>query len=183
VAFVLFVLLVTGVIAVWVALGLLAGRASRVRAANARLEHLEHPERGRLGVWIAKDRQFPFLVRLLPLTAFVYWVTPFDVIPDAIPKIGFLDDRAAVGYALWLTLYLGPRDRFEEHLQRAEWYAARARALDAGEEWTEEEPPLLPRPAPPPVTPPRDVAPEAPRRDPFDDPEKRREPGTGMPWL
>ncbi len=181
-AFVLFVLLVV-VVAIWVALGLLAGRASRVRAANARLEDLDHPERGRLGVWIAKDRQFPFPVRLLPLTAFVYWVTPFDVIPDAIPKIGFLDDRAVLGYALWLTLYLGPRDRFEEHLQRAEWYAARARALDAGEEWTEEEPPQFPRAEPSPAARPRDLAPETPRRDPFDDPEKRREPGTGMPWL
>ena len=180
-AFVLFVLLVVGVVAAWVALGLLAGRSARVRAANARLDGLEHPERGRLGVLIARDGQFPFLVRLLPLTAFVYWVTPFDIIPDALPKIGFLDDRAALGYALWLTLYLGPTERFEEHLQRAEWYAARARAQEAGEEWLEDAPPP-PRPAPP-SSPPRDLAPEAPRRDPFDDPETRREPGTGMPWL
>ena len=180
VAFVLFVLLVVGVVAVWVALGLLAERDPRVRAVIQRLEGLGHPERGRLGVWIAKDKQFPLLVRLLPITAFVYWVTPLDIIPDGIPKIGYLDDRAVLGYALWLTLHLGPRARFEEHLQHAEWFAARGFADDDAEDGEHEE--FTPETAPAPPTP-RDAPPTEPRPNPFDDPEKRREPGAGMPWL
>ena len=37
------------------------------------------------------------------LGALIYFVSPIDVIPDAIPVVGYLDDLAVIGYALKLV--------------------------------------------------------------------------------
>jgi uncharacterized membrane protein YkvA (DUF1232 family) len=100
--------------------GLAAERQPRVRAALRRMEPLSPPQRGRLGVWFAKDPQVPALVRLMPLTAFVYWVTPIDFIPDFIPGAGYFDDRIALALATWFATRWAP-DAFEEHLARIEY--------------------------------------------------------------
>ncbi|MFN8639756.1 MAG: XdhC family protein [Dehalococcoidia bacterium] len=81
--------------------GLFARRDPDVHTLMFRIEALPHGLRGRLGVWIARDREASALVRFLPLTAFVYWVTPLDLIPDFIPGIGFFDDRLVLALALW----------------------------------------------------------------------------------
>lgn len=38
--------------------------------------------------------------RLLFFFTLVYFISPFDIIPDALPFIGFLDDLTVVGAAL-----------------------------------------------------------------------------------
>lgn len=103
-----------------VTVGLTAERSPRVRAARGRLEDLAPPLRGRLGVWIARDRRVPMLVRLLPITAFVYGVTPLDLLPDILPGVGRLDDRAVLAIALWAVTAAAPAP-FEEHLARVEF--------------------------------------------------------------
>ncbi len=102
------------------AAGQLAERASRVREGLRRLDGLVPPLRGRLGVWIAKDPRVPVLARFLPLTAFVYGVTPLDLLPDVLPGVGRLDDRAVLAIALWAVTAVAP-SRFEEHLARVEF--------------------------------------------------------------
>ncbi|MSP22626.1 MAG: DUF1232 domain-containing protein [Dehalococcoidia bacterium] len=70
------------------ALGMAAERRPAVRDVLRRIEPLSYPQRGRLGVWLAKDPQVPPLVRYLQLAAFIYWIIPIDFIPDALPRIG-----------------------------------------------------------------------------------------------
>jgi uncharacterized membrane protein YkvA (DUF1232 family) len=101
-------------------LGLAAERQPDVRGVLRRIEPLSHPQRGRLGVWLAKDSRVSPLVRYLPLTAFVYWIIPFDFIPDAFPRIGRFDDRMALALACWCAVRVAPR-AFEEHLGRIEY--------------------------------------------------------------
>ena len=113
-------------------LGLASERSPRVAAVRPRLDRLSHGQRGRLGVWVAKDPRFPWGVRILPLTAFVYWVTPLDLIPDGIPRIGYLDDRALLGLSLRLALRGRGAEYFEEHLQRAEYLEELREARDEG---------------------------------------------------
>jgi len=101
-------------------LGLAAERQPDVRGALDRIESLSHPQRGRLGVWVAKDPRVPALVRYLPLTAFVYWIIPFDFIPDPFPRIGRFDDRVLLALACWCMVRLA-RGPFHEHLTRIEY--------------------------------------------------------------
>lgn len=118
-----------------VVVGLVAERAPRVRAAVRRLEGLTPPLRGRLGVWIARDRRVPMIVRLLPITAIVYGVTPLDLLPDLLPGVGRLDDRAVLAIALWAVTAVSPT-AFEEHLSRVEFLrdAAAAQSDDPAPE-------------------------------------------------
>jgi uncharacterized membrane protein YkvA (DUF1232 family) len=101
-------------------LGLAAERQPDVRGALRRIEPLSHPQRGRLGVWVAKDPRVPALVRYLPLTAFIYWIIPFDFIPDPLPRIGRFDDRVALALACWCVVRLA-RVPLHEHLTRIEY--------------------------------------------------------------
>lgn len=112
--------------------GLAAERQPAVRAALRRIGPLTHPQRGRLGVWIARDSRVPAPVRLLPIAAFVYWVTPFDLIPDPIPRIGYFDDRVVLALAIWCVATWAARP-LDEHLTRIEFLheAELARRADA----------------------------------------------------
>jgi uncharacterized membrane protein YkvA (DUF1232 family) len=115
------ILLALAAAVVFVALaGLAAERQPYVRAVLRRIEPLSHPLRGRLGVWIARDRRVPLLFRFLPITAFVYWVTPIDLVPDPIPKVGYLDDRIGLALALWCVAVTAHAP-LEEHLTRIEF--------------------------------------------------------------
>ena len=107
--------------------GLAAERHPRVAEIQRRLAPITHPQRARFGVDIFRDKRVPALVRLLPITAFVYWVTPVDLIPDFIPGIGYFDDRIVLALSLRITLALSPRGLLEEHLRRAEWLAQEQR--------------------------------------------------------
>ncbi|MEZ4501933.1 MAG: DUF1232 domain-containing protein [Dehalococcoidia bacterium] len=123
-------------------LGLASERAPRVAAVLPRLNRLSHGQRGRLGVWVAKDPRFPWGIRILPLTAFVYWVTPIDLIPDGIPRIGYLDDRAILALSLRLALRGRGAEYFEEHLQRVEYLQELRDAQDEGAPEEEDPAPL-----------------------------------------
>lgn len=127
--------------------GLFARRDPDVHTLMFRIEALPHGLRGRLGVWIARDREASALVRFLPLTAFVYWVTPLDLIPDFIPGIGFFDDRLVLALALWCVGRVS-RGSLEAHLARVEFI--RDAALEAArDESTEAQaPPAAPGPDP-----------------------------------
>lgn len=104
-------------------LGLAAERQPAVEVVLRRIAPLSHPQRGRLGVWLAKDPRVPALVRYLPLTAFVYWIIPFDFIPDFFPRVGRFDDRVALALSCWCVLAVA-RAPFEEHLSRIEYLRA-----------------------------------------------------------
>lgn len=54
------------------------------------------------------DRRTPWKARLVALAVLFYAVWPFDLIPDFIPWIGWLDDLIIVPLGLWLAYRLIP---------------------------------------------------------------------------
>ena len=62
------------------------------------------------------DRRINFFVKLLPIAAAIYVVSPVDLIPGAvIPFIGALDDAAVIWLGTTLFMALCPDDIVQEH--------------------------------------------------------------------
>jgi len=54
-----------------------------------------------VGAWASgKYRAVPWKTIVLAITAIVYFVNPFDVIPDFIPVVGYVDDGAVIAWVL-----------------------------------------------------------------------------------
>jgi uncharacterized membrane protein YkvA (DUF1232 family) len=66
-----------------------------------------------------KDGQVPWYVKLIPPALIVYLALPFDIIPDFIPVVGYLDDVAIALLALVLIMKLTPRPVVLEMLREA----------------------------------------------------------------
>ncbi len=79
---------------------LFTGRALQV------LLHL--PNFARLYWRLFRDRRVSILPKALLVLTLVYFVSPFDLIPDFVPVIGEMDDVAVVLSGLWLFIRLCP---------------------------------------------------------------------------
>ena len=53
--------------------------------------------------YCAFDRQTPTHVRVALIGALAYFISPFDVMPDMLPVIGFTDDAAVLPAAIKLV--------------------------------------------------------------------------------
>ena len=63
------------------------------------------------------DRRVNFLLKLLPIGALIYLVSPVDLIPGAlIPFIGALDDAAVLWFGATLFVNLCPEEVVQEHM-------------------------------------------------------------------
>ena len=67
-----------------------------------------------------KDRKIPWYVKLIPVALVIYLSIPFDIIPDFVPVLGYLDDVAIALLALVLVLKLTPRQVVLEVLRQAQ---------------------------------------------------------------
>lgn len=67
---------------------------------------------------VIADARTPFLGRLLLGAAIGYLLMPFDLIPDAIPVLGQLDDLLIVPGLVWLGLRLVPDEIYQQARQR-----------------------------------------------------------------
>jgi uncharacterized membrane protein YkvA (DUF1232 family) len=66
-------------------------------------------EQEALAVWLAaKDPRMPWSAQLVGLVVAAYAFSPIDLIPDAIPVLGLLDDVVLVPLGLWLAVKLTP---------------------------------------------------------------------------
>ena len=71
-------------------------------------------------VWrLTFDRRVSIFLRALVPLALLYILSPKDLIPDATPVLGRLDDLIILGLALLLLLKLAPPAVVDEHLGRA----------------------------------------------------------------
>jgi uncharacterized membrane protein YkvA (DUF1232 family) len=62
------------------------------------------------------DKRVNFLLKLLPIGALIYLVSPIDLIPGAlIPFIGALDDAAVIWLGATLFVDLCPEEVVQEH--------------------------------------------------------------------
>lgn len=68
----------------------------------------------------SKDPRVPWYARLLAAAVVAYAFSPIDLIPDAIPIIGYLDDLIIVPAGLWLTLKMIPPEVIAECRKKAE---------------------------------------------------------------
>jgi len=63
------------------------------------------------------DRRVNFFLKLLPIGALIYLVSPVDLIPGAVlPVIGALDDAAVLWLGATLFVSLCPDDVVQEHM-------------------------------------------------------------------
>ena len=67
-----------------------------------------------------KERKIPWYVKLIPVVLVVYLSIPFDIIPDFVPVLGYLDDVAIALLALVLVIKLTPREAVLEILSQAQ---------------------------------------------------------------
>jgi uncharacterized membrane protein YkvA (DUF1232 family) len=73
--------------------------------------------RGKLILRLMGDKRVNFLLKLLPIGALIYLVSPIDLIPGAlIPVIGALDDAAVLWLGVTLFVNLCPEDVVQEHM-------------------------------------------------------------------
>jgi len=68
---------------------------------------------------LAKDPRTPTISKWLLVVAVGYALSPVDLIPEAIPVLGLLDDMLIVGGLIWLALRLIPKSLIEEHRRHA----------------------------------------------------------------
>ncbi len=64
--------------------------------------------------FVARDKRTPWYARGLAFVVVGYALSPFDLIPDAIPVLGLLDDLILVPIGIWLVLKLVPQNVLEE---------------------------------------------------------------------
>jgi len=68
-------------------------------------------------IWrLMNDSRVSFLLKLLPVGALIYLVSPIDLIPGAVlPGIGALDDAAVIWLGFTLFVSLCPEQVVKEH--------------------------------------------------------------------
>jgi hypothetical protein len=65
---------------------------------------------------LSSDREMPKWARLLAKAPWVYRQSPIDLIPDALPFIGRIDDQIITSFSLNLIARLSPRELFERNV-------------------------------------------------------------------
>lgn len=101
----------------------------------------------RLAWGLFLDRRVGVMIKLLPILAIIYVLSPLDLLPDIIPVVGWVDDLIVAGGLLLLFFILAPRDVVLERLRKAR-NADREEPLDETEQtvdgtfrYTDEDPP------------------------------------------
>ena len=93
------------------------------------------PESGETGGWQARaaslkqsvdalylagrDPRVPLAAKVIIALTVAYALSPIDLIPDAIPVIGYLDDLILVPVGIWLALRLIPEPIWQECQRQA----------------------------------------------------------------
>lgn len=83
-----------------------------------------------LALWLAaRHPGTPLLPKALCLAAVAYVLSPFDLIPDFFPALGWLDDALALPVLLWLAARAVPADIMTACRARAQQWRTRPRRL------------------------------------------------------
>jgi uncharacterized membrane protein YkvA (DUF1232 family) len=79
------------------------------------------------------DRQSPLKSKIIAVIAILYFLSPFDIVPDFIPLAGWLDDLIIVPLAIGTASNYIPREVWEQAMTKAEHVVKRIHyALLAG---------------------------------------------------
>lgn len=97
-----------------------------MRDLDAGRRALRTLKREAITVWhVARDARTPGWVRGLALAVAAYAFSPIDLIPDAIPVLGLLDDLLLVPAGVWLVLRCAPEAVVADARARAQGGADR----------------------------------------------------------
>lgn len=99
--------LVSALVAIWLVLAV----TFWLLRPKAKLQDLVRllPDVLRLLKRLAADPELPRRIRVVLVALIAFVVSPIDLIPDAIPVIGFADDVVIVGLVLrWVSRIAGP---------------------------------------------------------------------------
>ncbi len=84
--------------------GLLVSASSKIEAGGGRIASVKNDIATLielLKAWIRGEyREVPWSTLLLGTGAVIYFVNPFDAIPDILPAAGLLDDASVIGFVL-----------------------------------------------------------------------------------
>jgi uncharacterized membrane protein YkvA (DUF1232 family) len=84
--------------------GLLVSASSKIEAGGSRIAAVKNDITTLielLKAWIKGEyREVPWNTLLIGTGAVVYFVNPFDAIPDILPAAGLLDDASVIGFVL-----------------------------------------------------------------------------------
>ena len=72
----------------------------------------------RLVFYLLRDPEVPFYLKLLPFTAVLYALFPFDLLPDLAPIIGQLDDITALLVGSKIFIELAPPEVVARHMRK-----------------------------------------------------------------
>jgi len=64
---------------------------------------------------VLRDRRVSWTARMVALSGVAYFFSTFDLIPDTIPVVGYLDDAVAISVSLYLTRLMVPSYIYAEH--------------------------------------------------------------------
>jgi len=68
---------------------------------------------------LISDARVNGLLKLLPIGALIYLISPVDLVPNAVfPVVGALDDAAILWLASYVFLEFVPTDVLKEHLKK-----------------------------------------------------------------
>lgn len=84
--------------------GLLVAASSKIESGGSRIASVKNDVATLielLKAWIKGEyREVPWNTLLIGTGAVVYFVNPFDAIPDILPAAGLLDDASVIGFVL-----------------------------------------------------------------------------------
>ena len=101
----------------------------------------------RLAWGLFLDRRVGTKIKLLPILAIIYVLSPLDLLPDIIPVVGWVDDLIVAGGLLLLFFILAPHDlvleriRGEGNTDRYEPPDEEGQTVDGTFRYTNEDPP------------------------------------------
>jgi uncharacterized membrane protein YkvA (DUF1232 family) len=96
----------------------------------------------RLSWALLMDNRVPLPLKVIPIAAIAYVISPIDLIPDIVPILGQLDDIGVLMLALATFNSMAPADVVEEHKERINFYGREKKStrIDVNAEPTNEKP-------------------------------------------
>lgn len=79
------------------------------------------------------DRRIPIKYKLLPALGLAYVILPFDIIPDMLPILGFLDDIIILVGSIIIFMIFGPLKKLSDTIKNSNMKENRQKETDVVE--------------------------------------------------
>jgi uncharacterized membrane protein YkvA (DUF1232 family) len=67
-----------------------------------------------------RDKRTPLAVKVLPILAVIYGVSPIDFVPDFLPLLGQMDDIVMIASLLLAAYNMIPKDLYRQERERVQ---------------------------------------------------------------